>query len=160
MLETELGLTQSSIYNAFGSKSELMARAIERYNHKLDDAVVARLEQATAIDAVVDFVDDVLEWISHPEHPGCLLLNTLGQLGSSDPNVVAAAGAYRMRVRNVLASALVPAGASEAPRRAELILGGLMGMNISAYGGAGRDELEALAESLKTQLREWVAAAA
>ena len=160
VLEAELGLTQSSIYNAFGSKNELMVRAIERYNQRLDESVVAPLDSDSARgEHLYRFLDAVMEWIGDPDHPGCLLLNTLGQLGAADPSVVAQARAYRSRVRGALARALGNAGVTEVDRRAELLLGGIMGLNISAYGGADRAEVELMAESLRAQIGEWLAAA-
>lgn len=157
-LESDLGLTQSSIYNAFGSKNELMLRAIDRYNERLDRDVVAPLDTDAAGEAeLLDFVDDVLEWITEPAHPGCLLLNTLGQLGSVDDALVERARGYRQRVRSVLARALDQAGVDNADSRAELVLGGLMGLNISAYGGADRVELDTLADALRSQICDWSA---
>ena len=160
VLEAELGLTQSSIYNAFGSKNELMMRAIERYNRRLDETVVVPLDSDTAVsEHLYRFIDAVMDWIGDPDHPGCLLLNTLGQLGASDPAVVEQAQAYRNRVRTVLTRVLGNAGVTDADRRAELLLGGLMGLNISAYGGADRAELDSMAESLRAQIGEWLEAA-
>ena len=158
VLESELGLTQSSIYNAFGSKNALMLKAIDRYNDRLDRTLVAPIDNDRAGEhELLEFIDGVLEWITEPQHPGCLLLNSLGQLGSEDAGLVQRAEGYRQRVRSVLARVLVNVAVAHPEARAELLLGGIMGLNISAYGGAGRAELETLADALRRQIREWVA---
>jgi TetR/AcrR family transcriptional repressor of nem operon len=158
ILEAELGVRQSSLYNAFGSKNRLLLRAIDRYNERIDRALVEPIDNDNAGESeLVDFIGSVLDWITTEDHPGCLLLNTLGEVGAADDDLVERARAYRQRVRSVLARVLDNMGVQNPNGRAELLLGGLMGLNISAYGGAGTDELDLLAESLRVQIREWAA---
>ncbi len=156
VLEAELGLTQSSLYNAFGSKRELLERALDRYEARLDAAVVTPLVGADSQDAaaaLARFVDDLRAWVDRDGRGGCLLLNVLAET-SPDPVVVQRARAHRDRLRTVLRDAEVRRGtpAQEAASRAEALLAALLGMNIAARGGASSDELEAMAAGIRCQL--------
>ena len=159
MLERELGITQSSIYNAFGSKQNLLDRALDRYVARIDSEVLAPLNAPEANDKdLLAFVDRLMVWISNPEQPGCLLLNLLGETKTSDPALVERARAYRDRLRQVFQGALASHGEAEAAQRAEVMLASVLGINISAYGGASPEELTMLANGLRSQLTEWAKA--
>ena len=156
VLESELGITQSSIYNAFGSKQALLDRALDRYIEQIDEQVVAPLDQADAgAPELFEFVECLMQWISSPERPGCLLLNMLGERSTSNPDLVVRARQYRDRLRAAFREALSAYGADKATSRAELMLAGVLGINISAYGGAHAHELDALASGLRIQLKDW-----
>jgi len=148
VLERELGITQSSIYNAFGSKQGL-----------LDEEVVAPLDRPGAAGPeLFDFVDRLMRWIGEPDRPGCLLLNMLGERSTKNPELVARSQAYRDRLRVAFAGALEPYGVDDAHMRAEVLLASVLGINISAYGGADAKEREALANGLRSELAAWTAA--
>lgn len=159
VLERELGITQSSIYNAFGSKQNLLDRALDRYVARIDSEVLAPLNAPEANDKdLLAFVDRLMVWIGNPEQPGCLLLNLLGETKTSDPALVERAHAYRDRLRQVFQGALASHGEAEAAQRAEVMLASVLGINISAYGGASPEELTMLANGLRSQLTEWAKA--
>ncbi len=159
VLERELGITQSSIYNAFGSKQGLLDRALDRYIERIDDEVVAPLNapEANATD-LLDFVDRLMDWVGNEQRPGCLLLNMLGETNTGDQSLIERAHAYRDRLRQVFAGSLEPYGEAEAGHRAEVMLASVLGINISAYGGAAMDELAMLANGLRAQINEWAKA--
>ena len=158
VLENELGIKQSSIYNTFGSKQGLLDRAIDRYIERIDDEVVSPLDQAGAgASELNEFLDRLMDWISDQGQPGCLLLNTLGERQRTDPNLVSRAHDYRDRLRRVFRAALSSHGEAEADARAEMLLASVLGINISAYGGATVDELTALSNGLRSQIAEWTA---
>ena len=67
-LETRLGLSQSSIYNAFGSKAGLMEAALDRYEQRLGAAVVSRIDPARdATTNLDDFLTALVEWVDQGE---------------------------------------------------------------------------------------------
>ena len=157
VLEAELGLKQSSIYNAFGSKNALLLRALDRYLERLDESLVASLDDPTAgLDQLIVFLVGVQEWVTTVDHPGCLLFNTLGQSGSDDLAVVARATTYRARVRSVLTQLFANMEIAEPGARAELVLATMMGFSLSAHGGADAAELDALGSALWMQITEWL----
>ena len=156
LLANELGLTQSSIYNAFGSKSDLLARALDVYLDRIDAEIVAPLDLPDAgANELVRFVDSLITWISAPGREGCLLLNLLAEKGAADPALVERARTYRQRLRLAFARTLRNADADDAERRAEMLLAGVLGVNIAARSGADELELAALGDSLRCQIAEW-----
>lgn len=160
VLEAELGVTQSSLYNAFGSKDELLARVLDRYVGQIDAAVVAPLDQRDAGAVELEaFVADMVDWIGRDGRRGCMLLNLLAERGSADAALVDRATAYRGRIRDACTHALTPIDAELAAPRAELVLSSLLGINIAARGGAEAGELEAMAHGLCAQIRSWAAPA-
>ena len=149
MLVAELELTPSSMYNAFGSKSDLMEAVLDKYVARLEDGIVARLDRPDAgTPELVQFLSDLVEWISGDNRQGCLLLNLLAESGTNDPKLVGRATAYRNRLRAVFTNALSHHGAAAAVARAEALLAGVLGLNIAARGGADRAELDRMADAL------------
>jgi len=153
VLESELGITQSSIYNAFGDKSELLDRVIDRYLERLNDEIVCSIDDpAAGFDELHAFIDDVVEWVTVPNKTGCLFLNTSSEFGTADPKLVAMAAGYRDRLRSLFLNLLITEGVHEPRHHANALLAAVMGMNIAARSGAGRREVESLAEALHHQL--------
>jgi TetR/AcrR family transcriptional repressor of nem operon len=88
-LSAETGVTNGSLYQAYGSKWALFLIAYRRY-------CAARV--ATVSEAVVDgsggieptvmaFFDAIIDdCLSHPDRRGCLMLNTVSELGT-DPEI-------------------------------------------------------------------------
>jgi len=153
VLESELGMTQSSIYNAFGDKGALLDRVIDRYLERLDDEVVSALDHSAAgFDDLHAFIDDVVQWVTGVDKGGCLLLNTSGEVGAEDPKLVSIATAYRDRLRSLFLRAFSNEGVFEPQHHAEALLAAMLGMNIAARSGAPKDEIEALGQALHHQL--------
>jgi len=152
MLERELGLSQSSLYNAFGSKADLLDRVVDRYQQDLDAEVLARLEPADR-DALVDFVDAVARWVGRDEHRGCLILN----LATEDPAEGYRLDAYRLRLRRAVKPAVrsFTPDAGEAAARTDLVVSTVLGLVVSARAGAGRAELGRIRRALRTQILAW-----
>src|SRR5918994_56481 len=64
-LEAGLGIGQSSIYNAFGSKLRLLEAALDRYEHQISDALVTPLERShDGIAAIDGFFAALAAWIT------------------------------------------------------------------------------------------------
>lgn len=147
VLEAELGMGQSSIYNAFGSKTELLHRSIDRYLERVEAEVLEPLvRRAPSTSAVVEFVRRLVTWISDVDHPGCLMLNVVTEAGSHDAVVLQRATDYRTRLRRALGEALAvdsPSGPNP-----EVVLAGVLGLNMAAASGADHRELAAMAASL------------
>lgn len=153
-LETELGISQSSLYNAFGSKEQLFAQAIDHYQGKLDEVVLSFLDRAEPDrEAILDFLAAVVSWINDVDHPGCLVLNYAAECEGGAVRMQA----YRARIRDLLRPALksFTPDADEVEARSELLLAAILGLNISARSGADPDELERIAAGIKRQVSAW-----
>ena len=156
VLEAELGVTQSSLYNAFGSKQALLDRALDRYVDRMEASVVAPLDAPEAgIADLLAFVDAMMTWISKTGGPGCMLLNLLAEHGTADAALVERARVYRDRIRSACRSVLERLDREAAPGRADLIVSAVLGINIAARGGAPASELENMGDALRGQITAW-----
>lgn len=150
VLETELGLTQSSIYNAFGSKDALLLRSLDRYIERIDADVVSILDRPGAgVGELHRFIDSLVEWITVDGRPGCLLLNLVAEDGGADLALAERARAYRDRLRESFVAVLRNIGAPDAERIAETMLATVLGINIAARGRATSAEIDALVDGMK-----------
>jgi AcrR family transcriptional regulator len=83
------GLGRSSIYNTFSSKRDLFDRTLRRYTELFTAAQLEIIQDATR--PIRERVRQLL-WVAvEPdpnEPPGCLVINTIVELGPSDPEIV------------------------------------------------------------------------
>jgi TetR/AcrR family transcriptional repressor of nem operon len=91
LLQRETGLTAPSLYNSFGSKRDLFLAALRQYiEATLNYLFVGLSEGARGIDDVESMLDQLWIVIETQERPlGCLVLNTKGEFGTSEPDVLA-----------------------------------------------------------------------
>ncbi|MEN0084055.1 MAG: TetR/AcrR family transcriptional regulator [Leifsonia sp.] len=84
------GVGNGSIYAAYGSKPELFLLVFERYcAGRVDMVRRAMAEGAAAQEAVASFFEAVIDdCASHQPSWGCLMLNTLAEVGRDWPEVV------------------------------------------------------------------------
>jgi TetR/AcrR family transcriptional regulator, transcriptional repressor for nem operon len=140
-LEVRTGLDRSSIYHAFGNKHTLFEAALRCYVEENIDARLGGMRQADAgLASVVTFFAGMAQaFRTEPRAArGCLMVNTIAELGSRDPRAVRAATDYRDRFREAFATALRQAAAQgevDAERirpRAELLTAMTMGLFLTA----------------------------
>lgn len=151
ILETALDMRQSSIYNAFGSKQSLLHRSLDHYLLTVDRELVTPLAEHSDPTAIERFLDALVDWISSQSHPGCLMLNIAAEM-SDQPEITDRATRYRARVRAALDAALQSKPGSAAS--VDLVLAGVLGLNLAAASGAQRAELTAMADALKNYIRK------
>jgi TetR/AcrR family transcriptional regulator, transcriptional repressor for nem operon len=113
-LETCTGLDRSSLYHAFGSKRGLFEAALRAY---LEEAITSRLggmrEPTAGLVAIVAFFEGMAHTFrAEPDRAryGCLMVNTLGELGGHGPHA-ALARAYLDSFRDAFGTALAQAAA-------------------------------------------------
>ncbi len=153
-LENAVGISQSSLYNTFGSKEHLFNQTLDRYKTRFTEQVLAHL----AVDdprALHDFITAMATWNSDPHHPGCLLLGHSMRADDSDD--------LAHGLRELIATGVRPhvarLGGGEAIReqRVTLILACLQGLCLAAGTGTGPEGLQAIAAALSGQIRGWEA---
>ncbi len=161
-LEARLGVNQSSLYHAFGSKAGLLTAALDRYEHRIDEALVAPLEGSSlGLEAIERFFADLHRWITHDGKRGCLVINLMAEDGGEDALLTRRTRRYRQRVRTALEQALERAaslgeiGTDALPQRAELLFGMVLGLNIAVRGGASRAEVAGLLAGVQQQIAAW-----
>jgi TetR/AcrR family transcriptional repressor of nem operon len=161
-LEIALGLSQSSIYNTFGSKQKLLDAALDRYEALTDQELLQPLEQSTAGLAAIDaFFVNLCHWVTHEGRRGCMLINMMAEDGGETETITKRARVYRMRVRDALSKSVTRAREQGETRDidpddcADLLLGLVLGFNIAARGGASDVELATLLDAVRAQVRGW-----
>lgn len=166
-LEAALGINQSSLYNTFGSKEQLLTAALDRYEQRIDAEVVAPLATSDAGLAAVDaFFSDLHRWVTREGKRGCLIINLMAEDGGEDAVITRRTRRYRRRVRRALEEALQRAAAqgeiSEAglEGRVQLLFGMVLGLNIAVRGGASAAEVAAILAGVREQIDSWRGVAA
>ncbi|MFJ9337864.1 TetR/AcrR family transcriptional regulator [Streptomyces sp. NPDC101733] len=152
-LTRTLGIGAPSLYAAFGDKRRLFDEVVVVYGDRYADfAAVALAEEPTARAAVGRVLREAADVYTDPAHPpGCMVIsaavNTTSQEVAEalrerrDANLAA----FESRIRADLAAGLLPAG-TDARALARYAGAVLQGMSLQSRDGAGRAELEAVAE--------------
>ncbi|MFJ4769859.1 TetR/AcrR family transcriptional regulator [Streptomyces uncialis] len=154
-LTAAMGISSPSLYAAFGSKERLFREAVELYERTAGEPVSrALVEEPTAYDAVAAVLRTNARDYTGPGHPtGCMIV--LSALNCSESGAGARdhlAGIRRdgidaLRARldqGVRAGELAPG--TDTAAAAAFYTAVLQGMSVQARDGAGRAELERIAD--------------
>jgi TetR/AcrR family transcriptional regulator, transcriptional repressor for nem operon len=136
-LEAVTTLNRSSLYQAFGTKRQLFDLALENYLAEVAWPRLAPVEEPGAGPPRVAayFTALAAALIAAPEiaRRGCLIVNTITELGTRDADARAFGTAYRNRIRTAFAAAFASAmPARAAARRADLTTATLIGILVTA----------------------------
>lgn len=157
-LAAELGVSQSSLYNTFGSKRGLLMAVLDTYERRITTELVEPLEGAdSGIDAIVGFFDRLAGWVTGDGRRGCMIINLMAEDAGGDAEITERTRAYRRRVRAALRDALRRDGVADARARADVLYAMVLGLNIAARGGAATSEVWRLVASARTVLQRWQA---
>jgi TetR/AcrR family transcriptional repressor of nem operon len=163
LLQQATGLTAPSLYNSFGSKRDLFLAALRRYaEFTLNHLFVDLTNGAQGIDDVEIMLDELWIAIEAPERPlGCLVLNTRGEFGTADPDILAICDDFTRQQAAAIHDAFsravelgeIPLDSVENRLLAfRMMLNGVQ--NLSRTNGM-TDELRAAYAALRFTLREW-----
>jgi len=83
------GLTQSSLYAAYGDKRGVFLRALDLYLDQSSRKRIARLESSMSPGrAIVTFFSEIVDWsLADAQRRGCMLVNTALEIKMSDPDL-------------------------------------------------------------------------
>ncbi|CAG2156015.1 TetR/AcrR family transcriptional regulator [Cupriavidus numazuensis] len=113
-LTSAMGMTQPSLYNAFGDKRSLFLQALDFYlDHNLRERI-ARLSKLPSPAAAISafFAESIARSLADPEHRGCLLVNTALEVTPQEPELRQKVSEEFERMRNFFRDSLVAAQAS------------------------------------------------
>jgi TetR/AcrR family transcriptional repressor of nem operon len=164
-LQAAMGLSRSSLYEAFGSKRELFARVLAGYLADVIDPRLAPLERPDAgFDALTTYFEELGRFLRQAPADlagrGCLLLNTATELSVLDDEAAAAVEGYRQRMAAVFLTVVTRATKDgdlspdgNAADRADLLTAQVIGLfltsRMSLPAAAG------LADTIGAQIRSW-----
>jgi TetR/AcrR family transcriptional regulator, transcriptional repressor for nem operon len=156
-LEAHLGLGRQSLYNTFGDKQALFHKALDHYRRTAGDAMAEGLNRPDAgVEAVREFFRlSIRTMTGESPRSGCLIANTITELGSDDPAALLRCNRSRDQLERGFRRALSQAQTrGELPPRvnvdavATLLVSHHYGLNALAKTGASADELDAATEAL------------
>ncbi|MFB4281726.1 MULTISPECIES: TetR/AcrR family transcriptional regulator [unclassified Nonomuraea] len=146
------GLGRSSIYNTFASKHDLFEKSLRHYMDERN-ATLARLMDGEL--PIKEKIRTVLWWAVEPDPgdpKGCLVVNTLVELGPRDPDIAELLRrdtAKRVETVRAAIEAARARGEIEVDRDplalANFVSATVSGLRVAARGGAGRATLESIA---------------
>jgi TetR/AcrR family transcriptional repressor of nem operon len=152
-LAARMGISEPSLYNAFGDKHELFTRALERYL----DASRARIETfETSLaprEALRRFFEDLIERsVNDKERRGCFLINSALEIAPHDAALGAVIAArldeteafFLRTIKRAQADGTAPAERN-AQDIARLFLAALLGIRVLARAKPDRALLEGIA---------------
>ena len=161
-LETALDMSQPSIYNAFGSKRDLLLRTMDRYESRIEDELLSTLsDHDDGYEAIEQFLAKLTGWIEDNQARGCLMVNMMvGDL--RDEAVAERVESYRSKIGDAFAEAIgrSETDAAVVSARADLLLAAVLGLHITARTAGCGAAVTAMADNIARQVSEWRAATA
>jgi TetR/AcrR family transcriptional repressor of nem operon len=103
-LADSMGLTQASLYNAFGDKRGLYMKALQQYADSRLDKRFALSEEApsSGLTIVTYFTTIMEDSLADPDYRGCLLVNSALEASADDPGRRAAIAAQIAHIESFL----------------------------------------------------------
>ena len=156
------GVGRASLYGAFGSKHDMLLKAIdfylvERIEKMVEPVEAGGLDAATSIFRQFAFIRETM-----PERAqmGCLMVNTSVELSSSDPEVAALAERFRNRHRRAFRTALtkaVESGEIVGPieERVDIATMLVLGLFVAIRGAAPLEEVKRLSDAAVSVVQSW-----
>lgn len=152
-LSEATGLSQPSLYNAFGDKRALFMRSLERYAQLSMRDRIKRLEEgADPVEAVRRFFRElVARSLADPDRRGCLIVNSALDVAPHDAELKAVIASYLKEIEAFFRRCLERARHQEmlAPGidtadTARLLLGVVLGLRVAARARPERALLEGM----------------
>jgi TetR/AcrR family transcriptional repressor of nem operon len=150
-LTASMGLTAPSLYNAFGDKEELFARALERYLDRTTRDRLRRLEDTLAPkEALRRFFAEIVEHsVKDRQRKGCFLVNSALEVAPHHAACRAVISEQFGEIEAFFKKCILAAQADntvpphvDAGGTARLFLGVLLGVRVLARTKPNRDVLE------------------
>ena len=149
-LAARIGITDASLYNAFGDKRSLFREVLQRYAERSTRERIARLESTLPPkQAIRPFLDEIVERSVEGDRRGCLLVNTALEIAPHDPELGAEVAMHLGEIEAFFrrATAAAQEEGSVPPDRdpadlARLLLGVTLGVRVLARSKPQRELLE------------------
>ncbi len=148
MLVRAMGIGRQSLYDTYGDKWRLYCHAVERYS---DMETKAHIEMLLGQPRAVDGLRAMIDRVVAQAGMACLGVGSICEFGQTRPELVALHRAAGLRLTAAVEARIQAAQAEgdldktiAAPDMAGFILASIAGIRMSARGGAGPQELNAL----------------
>lgn len=156
------GVSRSSIYQAFGSKRGLFDAVIDRYLEGIAEMLWPLEHGSSGVDDIVAFFDGWRERMRSGMDGslGCLVVNTIAEMGHIDPGAVETGDAYLERLRLAFLRPLKVAArngeiaAGSETLRAQTLTLLATGLFVSSRGQS-QDRIESLLDGAIAEVESW-----
>lgn len=147
-------ICRGSFYNAFGTKREVLVRAVRRYTESGMDGILSPLGEPDAARAQIEGAfAKLIEYTSSPKgRQGCLIGNSMTDLAMADPELRPLLMEARARTEDALTQAVERGQADGTiPRREDpraigrFLLNTISGLMVACKTQPGRQALEDIA---------------
>jgi len=158
-LHSATGVDARGLSNVFGDKEQLFLRALKQY-HNMYKGGLSQIFQTPSLDAIEAFFklladDDIPD--DHPTHNGCLMVNTVIELGKTNAQVQQAIEDYRKMFTDHFQDSLEASGIAKPDEKSELLLGMLWGaltqIRLSGHKSAAKPMALQILEIIKSWKR-------
>ncbi|MBP5855556.1 helix-turn-helix transcriptional regulator [Marivibrio halodurans] len=144
-LTDAMGINRSSFYASFGSKRDVLLRALESYCRAQYADFRTAIEGApTPMAGARAMIAMVVN--AHGGRHGCFAVNCIGELAPSDPEVDHILRAHMADSETLLADALSRAGASDPRGRAKAALALALGAIALRKAGSAPESIERIVQ--------------
>lgn len=155
-------MSQPSIYNAFGSKRDLLFRAMDLYESRVESELLSTLHRGDdGYEAIERFMIDLAEWIHKNRNRGCLMVNLMAG-DTIDEAITVRVEQYRSKIHAAFVAALerTERNPDLVTARADLLLAAVLGLHITARTAGTGPAVAAMADHIGQQVAEWRVASA
>lgn len=104
MLEKEMGINEFSIYSSFGNKKGVFLESIKCYQKKANKELINKLKKSSqGIAAIKEYFYDFIVFSKDiNQNKGCLITNTVNELGqNTDTVIMAQITRFATNIRNL-----------------------------------------------------------
>jgi TetR/AcrR family transcriptional regulator, transcriptional repressor for nem operon len=110
-LVKQMGINRGSLYDTFGDKRTLFLEAIAHYDNTVTSKAIAKLQApGSAKQAIANYFQELVDRsIADRQRRGCLLTNSVVELGPHDPDAASHLAANLQRLETAFYKALVKA---------------------------------------------------
>ena len=157
------GLSSSSLYNTFGDKPAIFDRVLARYNEHTASEFAPFKASHNGLAALEAFVDRRMALVAEPEHgPGCLMANTMSELGGRNPDTRIHCDNYRAIHLEAISEVIDLAVAQgdlipgDTRSRAALLLAANIGSATTERSVGATNDALAMVEGIRQLIRSWV----
>lgn len=163
LLET-MGIQRSSFYNSFGDKRQVFLQSLEKYMRWVNDDFVIKIlyESEYGLSGIEKVFSSYVDSLSNDKNcKGCLMINTLVELGPHDDEINDMISQEMKRVEDAFYNALVRAkSANRVPAdldlrsTAKFLLNTLTGMRVMGRQTFDREPFEAISSTALSVLKK------
>ena len=160
-LENALKMSQPSIYNAFGSKQDLLLLAMDRYEARVQDELFDVLDHhVDGYQAIAAFFDELDAWMACNEYRGCLMVTLMN--GDATAEVVTErVQNFRTKILDGFAKAIGRSETNETlvASRANALQAAVLGVHTSAATAHSQTEIQDMIGGIRDLVSAWDQAA-